>query len=127
MITVRTVRELRAALRPYRGSGSVALVQGDPVLDKVTYPSDFALAEARAGATWRTRTATGFDVHRLEDGEELWLRAVVLSEDGGLSVRMSTTGPVAEAERIGTRLASDMLDEGAADLMEAPPVRNQHA
>jgi pantoate--beta-alanine ligase len=26
MITVRTVRELRAALRPYRGSGSVALV-----------------------------------------------------------------------------------------------------
>jgi hydroxymethylbilane synthase len=62
-----------------------------------------------------------------EDGEELWLRAVVLSEDGGLSVRMSSTGPVAEAERIGTRLASDMLDEGAADLMEAPPVRNQHA
>ena len=62
-----------------------------------------------------------------EDGEELWLRAVVLSEDGGLSVRMSTTGPVAEAARIGTRLASDMLDEGAADLMEAPPVRNQHA
>ena len=34
-----------------------------------------------------------------EDGEELWLRAVALSEDGGLSVRMSTTGPVAEAER----------------------------
>lgn len=67
-----------------------------------------------------------------EDGEELWLRAVVLSEDGGLSVRMSATGPVAEAAQIGTRLASDMLAEGAADLMEAPlvqgpPVRNQHA
>ena len=62
-----------------------------------------------------------------EDGEELWLRAVALSEDGGLSVRMSATGPVDEAARLGTRLASDMLDEGAADLMEAPPVRNQHA
>lgn len=62
-----------------------------------------------------------------EDGEELWLRAVALSEDGGLSVRMSTTGPVTAAAQIGTRLASDMLDEGAADLMEAPPVRNQHA
>ena len=61
-----------------------------------------------------------------EDGEELWLRAVALSEDGGLSVRMSATGPVDEAARLGTRLASDMLDEGAADLMEAP-VRNQHA
>ncbi len=63
-----------------------------------------------------------------EDGEELWLRAVALSVDGGLSVRMSSTGPVAEAESLGTRLASSMLDEGAADLMEAaPPVRNQHA
>ena len=67
------------------------------------------------------------DVVEGEDGEELWLRAVALSADGGLSVRMSATGPVAEAARIGTRLASDMLDEGAADLMEAPPVRNQHA
>jgi hydroxymethylbilane synthase len=67
-----------------------------------------------------------------DDGEELWLRAVALSEDGALSVRMSATGPVTEAARIGTRLASDMLDEGAADLMTAsllqgPPVRNQHA
>ena len=62
-----------------------------------------------------------------EDGEELWLRAVALSEDGGLSVRRSATGPVAEARALGTRLASEMLDEGAADLMEAPPVRNKHA
>lgn len=62
-----------------------------------------------------------------EDGEELWLRAVALSEDGGLSVRKSATGPVTEAVRLGTRLAGDMLDEGAADLMEAPPVRKQHA
>ena len=62
-----------------------------------------------------------------EDGEELWLRAVALSEDGGLSVRRSATGPVDQAARLGSRLASEMLDEGAADLMEAPPVRNQHA
>ena len=62
-----------------------------------------------------------------DDGEELWLRAVALSEDGVLSVRMSSTGPVDQAGAQGTRLASDMLDEGAADLMHAPPVRNQHA
>ena len=62
-----------------------------------------------------------------DDGEELWLRAVALSVDGGLSVRMSTTGPVAEAEALGIRLASSMLDDGAADLMHAPPVRKQHA
>ncbi len=68
-----------------RLGGSVALVQGDPVLDKVTYPSDFALAEARASATLRTRTATGFDVHRLEDGEELWLGGVLVPHPQGLS------------------------------------------
>ena len=62
-----------------------------------------------------------------DDGEELWLRAVALSEDGVLSVRMSSTGSVDQAAALGTRLASDMLDEGAADLMHAPPVRNQHA
>ncbi|KQV71434.1 porphobilinogen deaminase [Nocardioides sp. Root122] len=67
-----------------------------------------------------------------EDGEELWLRAVALSTDGGLSVRMSATGSVDDAAGLGTRLASEMLDEGAADLMTAareqgPPVRNQHA
>lgn len=57
-----------------------------------------------------------------EDGEELWLRAVALSEDGVLSVRMSATGPVTEAVRLGTRLAGDMLDEGAAGLMTAPQI-----
>ena len=63
-----------------------------------------------------------------EDGEELWLRAVALSVDGGLSVRMSSHRPGRRGRRLGTRLASSMLDEGAADLMEAaPPVRNQHA
>ncbi|WP_374454633.1 hydroxymethylbilane synthase [Nocardioides sp.] len=67
-----------------------------------------------------------------DDGEELWLRAVALSEDGALSVRMSATGPVADAAALGHRLASDMLDEGAADLMttsleQGPPVRKQHA
>ncbi|MBS2939656.1 hydroxymethylbilane synthase [Nocardioides sp. J2M5] len=72
------------------------------------------------------------DVVEGDDGEELWLRAVALSEDGGLSVRMSLSGPVADAAALGTRLASDMLAEGAADLMTAPPeqvppVRKQHA
>ena len=61
-----------------------------------------------------------------EDGDELWVRAVALSHDGGLSVRRSATGPVADAAGVGHRLASDMLADGAADLMEAP-VRKQQA
>lgn len=53
-----------------------------------------------------------------DDGEELWLRAVAMSGDGALSVRMSTTGPVNQAEALGRRLGSEMLADGAATLME---------
>jgi hydroxymethylbilane synthase len=61
-----------------------------------------------------------------EDGPELWVRAIVLSEDGVLSVRMSASGPLGDASGVGTRLAEQMLDDGAADLMPAP-VKRQHA
>lgn len=63
--------------------GSVALVQGDPMLEKVTWAGDIAAAEARIG--WETRTATGFDVHRLADGEELWLGGINIPHTQGLS------------------------------------------
>jgi hydroxymethylbilane synthase len=51
-----------------------------------------------------------------DEGEELWVRAVVLSPDGGLSVRMSATGDPADAAGVGARLAQEMLDEGADAL-----------
>jgi hydroxymethylbilane synthase len=51
-----------------------------------------------------------------EDGEELWLRAVVLSDDGGVAIRRSASGPVADAAGVGDRLAKDMLADGAAEL-----------
>ena len=51
-----------------------------------------------------------------EDGEELWVRAVALSLDGGLSVRMSATGDPADAAGVGHRLAKEMLADGAAHL-----------
>ena len=56
-----------------------------------------------------------------DDGEELWLRAVVLSLDGALSVRQSASGPVADADRVGRELATRMLEDGAAELMPATP------
>jgi hydroxymethylbilane synthase len=59
-----------------------------------------------------------------EDGDELWIRAIALSLDGRMSVRMSTTGDVDDAASTGNRLASEMLADGAAGLMEAP-VRKQ--
>ncbi len=66
-----------------RLGGSVALVQGDAMLDKVTHPQDFAIAEARLAL--ETRSASGFDVHRLETGEQLWLGGVLVPHDKGLS------------------------------------------
>jgi len=66
-----------------RLGGTVALVQGDPMLEKVTHPEDFATAEARLA--FETRSASGFDVHRLEAGEELWLGGVLIPHDKGLS------------------------------------------
>jgi hydroxymethylbilane synthase len=54
-----------------------------------------------------------------EDGEEIWVRAVALSPDGALSVRMSATGEPADAEGVGTRLAKEMLADGAARLTDS--------
>lgn len=63
----------------------VAMVAGDPALEKVTYSADFAAAEARIAAQMRVRTAQGFDVHRFAPGEELWLGGVQIPSSVGLS------------------------------------------
>jgi hydroxymethylbilane synthase len=56
-----------------------------------------------------------------EDGEELWVRAIALSRDGALSVRMSATGDPNDAAGVGARLAKEMLADGAGDLEAAGP------
>jgi hydroxymethylbilane synthase len=56
-----------------------------------------------------------------EAGPELWLRAVALSLDGGLSVRKSATGDVGDPESLGERLAEEMLEDGADELINGPP------
>jgi hydroxymethylbilane synthase len=52
-----------------------------------------------------------------ESVPELYLRAAVIAFDGSASVRLSASGPLDEAARIGRDLATVLLDEGAADLM----------
>lgn len=58
---------------------AVALVDGDERLHKLTFSGDF-VQEAPM-----TRTGTGFDVHRLAAGEELWLCGVKIAHDRGLA------------------------------------------
>ena len=59
--------------------GDVALVEGDEALAKLTYAHDFA-AEVLP-----VRVGTGYDVHRLAPGEELWLCGVRIDHPLGLA------------------------------------------
>jgi len=61
--------------------GSVALVDGDERLKKITFAEDL-MDQAAAPAF---RIGQGYDVHRLEAGEELWLCGVLVPHDKGLS------------------------------------------
>ena len=54
-----------------------------------------------------------------DDGDEIYLRGLVAAVDGTDAVRLSATGPTSEAAEVGRRLAAELLDLGAADLMGA--------
>ena len=58
---------------------AIALVEGDEALHKLTFASDFptSLPPVRIG--------TGYDVHRLEDGEALWLNGIRIDHHQGLA------------------------------------------
>ncbi|MCZ8321570.1 MAG: bifunctional 2-C-methyl-D-erythritol 4-phosphate cytidylyltransferase/2-C-methyl-D-erythritol 2,4-cyclodiphosphate synthase [Novosphingobium sp.] len=58
---------------------AVALVEGDEVLHKLTFTSDFAADLPPI------RTGMGYDVHRLSEGEELWLCGLKIEHSHGLA------------------------------------------
>jgi len=62
-----------------RAGLEIALVEGDEALHKLTFASDFG------NATPAIRVGTGYDVHRLAQGEELWLCGVRIPHDRGLA------------------------------------------
>ncbi len=64
---------------------SVAMVDGDPMLEKLTFAADFERAEQRLQATLIGRTGMGFDVHAFAPGEALWLGGVRIPHHKGLS------------------------------------------
>ncbi|RIV80956.1 bifunctional 2-C-methyl-D-erythritol 4-phosphate cytidylyltransferase/2-C-methyl-D-erythritol 2,4-cyclodiphosphate synthase [Aurantiacibacter xanthus] len=63
--------------------GTVALVDGDERLAKLTFKEDFV--DQQASALPPVRTGMGYDVHRLAAGEELWLCGVRIAHDKGLA------------------------------------------
>lgn len=57
----------------------IALVEGDEALHKLTFSSDFAATLPAM------RVGSGYDVHRLAEGEELWLCGVRIEHSHGLA------------------------------------------
>jgi 2-C-methyl-D-erythritol 4-phosphate cytidylyltransferase/2-C-methyl-D-erythritol 2,4-cyclodiphosphate synthase len=72
---------------------AIALVSGDERLRKVTFAEDFSRDFDSADrdshddrtTAMMTRTGAGFDVHRLVEGEDLWLCGVKIDHPRGLS------------------------------------------
>ena len=62
-----------------RAGGRVRLVAGDARLMKLTYPEDFAMAEALLPKTFRI--GQGYDVHRWGPGTSVWLCGVEIPHD----------------------------------------------
>jgi len=67
-----------------RAGGSVAMVPGDPLLMKLTYPEDFMLAEQLAASRRIVRMGQGVDAHRFGPGEVVWLCGIRIEHDLGL-------------------------------------------
>jgi len=63
----------------HAAGGTVALVEGDARLAKLTFAQDFAAIAPSV------RVGMGYDVHRLAAGEELWLGGVLIPHDKGLA------------------------------------------
>jgi hydroxymethylbilane synthase len=73
------------------------------------------LAELEAGCS--APVAALAEVAEGDDGPEIYLRGAVFSPDGHFGVRLSRTGTLADAERIGRLLAADLLAEGADSVL----------
>lgn len=54
-----------------------------------------------------------------DTGDEIYLRGSVTALDGSDAVRRSVTGPLADAEGVGRRLAAGLLADGADTMMAA--------
>jgi len=94
-------------------------VLDDPVTRAATSAERTLLAALEAGCTAPVGALA--DVAVGDDGDEIYLRAVVASTDGSTTVRLSATGPFNDPEGLGRRLAEDLLSAGAAGLIGENP------
>lgn len=67
-----------------RAGGSVAMIPGDPMLMKLTWPADFLMAEQLAASRRLIRMGQGIDAHRFGPGDVVWLCGIRIEHDLGL-------------------------------------------
>jgi len=110
---------------PGQGALAVECRAGDPLTEVFTRIDDAATRAAVTAERTVLATLEGgcaapigalAEIAEGDEGTELWVRAVAMSPDGAVGVRRSASGPVADAEGLGRRLAEEMLAEGAAEL-----------
>jgi len=53
------------------------------------------------------------------EGDELWLRGLVGEPDGSRVLRAEIRGPASDAVELGTRLAEQLLEQGAGEILQA--------
>ena len=87
----------------------------DPTSRAAVLAERTLLAELEAGCT--APVGAYAEVGEGDEGPEIYLRGVVVDVDGHTDLRLSATGPFDDAEAVGRRLAADLLEAGAADLM----------
>ncbi len=113
---------------PGQGALAVECRVGDPVADLVrglNHEQTRAAVTAERAVLARLEGGCSAPIGALaevvegEAGDELWVRAVALSTDGALSVRLSATGSLTNAASVGVQLAEAMLADGAAELESA--------
>jgi 2-C-methyl-D-erythritol 4-phosphate cytidylyltransferase/2-C-methyl-D-erythritol 2,4-cyclodiphosphate synthase len=64
--------------------GRVVLIPGDPMLMKLTWPEDFAMAQKLLAGSRTVRIGQGFDAHRFGPGDGVWLCGVRIAHTAGL-------------------------------------------
>ncbi|WP_186421200.1 bifunctional 2-C-methyl-D-erythritol 4-phosphate cytidylyltransferase/2-C-methyl-D-erythritol 2,4-cyclodiphosphate synthase [Bosea sp. CS1GBMeth4] len=63
----------------------VATFAGEPMNLKLTYPSDFELAEQRFARPLVSRSGTGYDVHAFAEGDHVWLGGIRIPHGRGVA------------------------------------------
>jgi hydroxymethylbilane synthase len=124
-VITETLDPLQVLPAPAQGALAVECLDGDlvavlAVLDDPDTRTAIAaerslLAALEAGCSAPVGALA--EVAEDDEGLEVFLRGVVAALDGSAVVRLSATGPAHEAHEVGQRLAAELLDLGAADLL----------